>query len=124
MGWLSKMGEKYQVTLEIVYFNERYNEPEEWDWQTLLDLGEGESAVVVEQKYLGQVYRCSNCHELVEEDDTLWLVIDGDKTYLSTGDDSEPFHVECAPEYEEESLVIGRITPSGELGDKENASTS
>ena len=44
-------------------------------------------------------YKCKGCGLWVPEDETVW--IDKDTKEASTGDNAEPWHVDCAPEQEE-----------------------
>ena len=46
-----------------------------------------------------QEYRCKGCGLWVAEDETVW--IDKYTGNASTGDNSEPWHVDCAPEQDD-----------------------
>ncbi len=39
---------KVRVTLDVEYDDSSYTHPSEWNWTELMDLGDGESATLVE----------------------------------------------------------------------------
>ena len=90
--------DQHEVTLLITYDPEKAARPDKWNYRGLFDLLPYEDVSLVNERYVGKAYQCTECGEAVPEDETVWIeptVID-----ISLGMDANnsiPYHVECAP---------------------------